>query len=76
VAAYVDPAAALELTGSGSCEGQILDHRQGTGGFGYDPLFIIPVLGRTMAEMDLPEKNSLSHRAAAFRALLALLRGR
>jgi XTP/dITP diphosphohydrolase len=76
VAAYVDPARGLELTGSGSCEGHILEHRQGSGGFGYDPLFLIPALGKTMAEISLEEKNGLSHRAAAFKALLVLLQSR
>ena len=74
VAAYVDPSIGLELTSSGSCEGQILDRRQGTGGFGYDPLFLIPALGKTMAEISLEVKNGLSHRAAAFKALRARLR--
>ena len=42
---------------------------RGSDGFGYDPLFLVPALGRTMAELPLDEKNRLSHRAAAFRAL-------
>ena len=50
---------------SGSCEGQILEAPRGTGGFGYDPLFLIPSLGQTMAEIDLAEKNRCRHRAAA-----------
>jgi XTP/dITP diphosphohydrolase len=76
VAAFVDRAAGLELTASGACEGVILDGPRGAGGFGYDPLFFLPALGKTMAQIDLAEKNQLSHRAAAFRALAARLRPR
>lgn len=57
-------------TADGSVEGLILDAPRGTGGFGYDPLFYLPELKRTMAEIDLETKLSLSHRGRAFRALL------
>jgi XTP/dITP diphosphohydrolase len=57
----------------GSVEGIILDSPRGTGGFGYDPLFFLPELNKTMAEIDLETKLSLSHRGRALRALLALL---
>jgi XTP/dITP diphosphohydrolase len=73
VAAFVDPAASVELTCSGACEGEILAQPRGDLGFGYDPLFLVPGLGRTMAELPLDEKNRLSHRAAAFRALAQTL---
>jgi XTP/dITP diphosphohydrolase len=73
VAAFVDPARGLEIVRDGSCAGQILDVPRGEGGFGYDPLFLVPALGRTMAELSLEEKNRLSHRAAAFHALAAAL---
>lgn len=73
VAAFVDPARGLELTRAGACEGRMLDALRGTGGFGYDPLFFIESLGRTMAEITLDEKNRLSHRAEAFRALARAL---
>jgi XTP/dITP diphosphohydrolase len=73
VAAFVDRAARIELTRSGACEGEILAAPRGDLGFGYDPLFLVPPLGRTMAELPLDEKNRLSHRAAAFRALAAAL---
>jgi XTP/dITP diphosphohydrolase len=76
VAAYVDAGRALELFRAGSCEGEILRAPRGEGGFGYDPLFQVPSLGRTMAELDLEEKNRLSHRGAAFRALARELRAR
>jgi XTP/dITP diphosphohydrolase len=60
-------------TADGSVEGVILDSPRGTGGFGYDPLFFLPELDRTMAEIDLETKLSLSHRGRALRALLAVL---
>jgi len=69
VAAFVDPGAGVELARSGDCAGEILAQPRGDLGFGYDPLFLVPALGRTMAELPLDEKNRLSHRAAAFRAL-------
>ena len=49
----------------GECPGQIIPDERGTGGFGYDPIFLIPELGRTMAELDMDEKNRISHRARA-----------
>jgi XTP/dITP diphosphohydrolase len=73
-AAYVDVARKQEVVRSGACEGVLLTEARGAGGFGYDPLFFIPSLGRTMAEIDLAEKNRLSHRAVAFRALAQALR--
>jgi XTP/dITP diphosphohydrolase len=74
VAAYLDLAKGVELVRSGACEGRILEAPQGTGGFGYDPLFFLEAQGKTMAEIDLAVKNGLSHRAAAFRALADALR--
>ncbi len=49
----------------GQCPGEIIPEERGTGGFGYDPIFLIPELGRTMAELDMQEKNRVSHRARA-----------
>ena len=57
----------------GSVEGMILNAPRGTGGFGYDPLFYLPDLQRTMAEIDLKTKLSLSHRGRALASLLAQL---
>lgn len=57
----------------GTVEGMILDAPRGMGGFGYDPLFYLPKLGKTMAEIDLETKLSLSHRGRAIAALLPLL---
>lgn len=49
----------------GYCEGEIIPKECGTGGFGYDPIFLLPKLGKTMAELSMEEKNRLSHRAQA-----------
>lgn len=53
----------------GTCEGHILPEARGHNGFGYDPLFYIPSLGRTLAELTVEEKNEISHRGQAIRAL-------
>jgi XTP/dITP diphosphohydrolase len=60
-------------TAEGSVEGIIPNAPRGTGGFGYDPLFYLPDLDRTMAEIDLETKLSLSHRGRALQALFKLL---
>jgi len=73
VAAFVDPDRHLELTRAGAVEGEILSAPRGDQGFGYDPLFLLPDRGRTMAELGLEEKNAVSHRAAAFKALAQAL---
>ena len=57
----------------GAVEGFILEAPRGTGGFGYDPLFYLPALDKTMAELDLETKHSVSHRGRAIAALLPLL---
>lgn len=62
------------VTAEGACEGIIRDFYAGTGGFGYDPLFFLPQFGKTMAEISLEEKNSISHRGRALRALIAKLK--
>ena len=49
----------------GFCAGEIIPGERGTGGFGYDPIFLLSELGKTMAELTLEEKNRLSHRARA-----------
>lgn len=49
--------------------GVVLDAPRGTGGFGYDPLMLEPGMGKTYAEMDASEKDAVSHRGRAFRAL-------
>jgi XTP/dITP diphosphohydrolase len=57
----------------GAVEGTILDAPRGTGGFGYDPLFYLPRLDKTMAEIDRETKLGLSHRGRALKALLPKL---
>lgn len=62
------------FTAEGAVEGIILQAPRGTGGFGYDPLFYLPELDRTMAELDLDTKHTLSHRGRAFAALLTKMK--
>ncbi|MDB5098855.1 MAG: HAM1-like protein [Cyanobacteria bacterium RYN_339] len=57
----------------GRCEGLITDGPRGQGGFGYDPIFLVPGLGRTFAELTAEEKNRISHRALATEALKSQL---
>ena len=58
------------FTSEGSVEGIILEAPHGTGGFGYDPLFYLPNLDQTMADLDITVKFGLSHRGLAFADLL------
>ncbi|MBL8379020.1 MAG: RdgB/HAM1 family non-canonical purine NTP pyrophosphatase [Burkholderiales bacterium] len=62
------------LIASGRWDGVVIDTPRGAHGFGYDPYFLIPSLGRTAAELDPAEKNRVSHRARALAALLAQLK--
>jgi XTP/dITP diphosphohydrolase len=57
----------------GACEGTITRTPRGSGGFGYDPLFVVTGTDRTMAELGEDEKNRVSHRARAFAALRPVL---
>jgi XTP/dITP diphosphohydrolase len=72
VAAFKD--AAGEMIRRGEIEGRVVLSPRGTGGFGYDPHFEVAELGGTYAELSVENKAALSHRARAFRALLAALR--
>jgi XTP/dITP diphosphohydrolase len=54
----------------GECRGEIVPEWRGEGGFGYDPVFLVPGTGRTFGEMTIEEKRRYSHRAAAARALV------
>ena len=54
----------------GTAEGVVLDTPRGTNGFGYDPLFYFPQIGKTFAELSAEEKSKYSHRGAAFRQFL------
>jgi XTP/dITP diphosphohydrolase len=58
---------------SGQAQGIILDERRGGGGFGYDPVFYFPLLGKTFAELTAEEKNLHSHRGKAFRRMMEVL---
>jgi XTP/dITP diphosphohydrolase len=64
------------LVASGTWEGTLTSEARGVGGFGYDPIFLPLGLDRTAAQLDLGEKNVVSHRGQALRALVALLRQR
>ncbi|MDX6461919.1 MAG: XTP/dITP diphosphohydrolase [Acidobacteriaceae bacterium] len=61
------------IVAEGAVEGRILSAPRGNGGFGYDPLFYVPALDRTMAEIDDQARWTHSHRGEAFRALLEVL---
>lgn len=50
---------------TGECKGEIISEERGKGGFGYDPIFFIPEMNQTMAELSMEEKNRVSHRAQA-----------
>jgi XTP/dITP diphosphohydrolase len=54
--------------------GQIIDTPRGANGFGYDPYFLLPELGKTTAELEPSEKNAISHRGQALRQLVEKLR--
>lgn len=72
VMAFVTPDG-VEQIFSGRVSGRILDQERGTGGFGYDPLFLVDGFERTMAELALEEKNCISHRGQALRLFRAYL---
>lgn len=57
----------------GILEGEILNEKRGLGGFGYDPVFLPHGLDKTLAQMNMEEKNSISHRAKAIEKLVAFL---
>jgi len=61
-------------TAEGVCDGYILDEPRGDKGFGYDPLFYYPEFKKTFAELDMHEKNKVSHRSKAFKESLKILK--
>lgn len=71
--AIAEPGRDLEYT-EGVCEGMIIEHERGSGGFGYDPIFQLAGMGKTMAELTSLEKNRISHRAKAVIAARPLIR--
>ncbi|WP_151446530.1 RdgB/HAM1 family non-canonical purine NTP pyrophosphatase [Lacisediminimonas profundi] len=62
------------IIAEGRWDGEIVATPRGNGGFGYDPHFLLPALGRTAAELDAAQKNQLSHRGQALRMLVEKLR--
>jgi XTP/dITP diphosphohydrolase len=62
------------LIAEGRWHGEVIDSPRGAGGFGYDPHFLLPDLGRTAADLEPHEKHAVSHRGKALRRLLAFLR--
>jgi XTP/dITP diphosphohydrolase len=72
VIAIAEPGGRVELC-TGACPGIIITEPRGANGFGYDPVFYLPELGKTMAELTLGEKNRISHRAQAAEQARALL---
>jgi len=72
VAAFAEPGDEV-ISAEGLCEGTITTRPRGAGGFGYDPIFLPVGWDRTMAELAPDEKDRISHRGRAFRALRALL---
>ena len=71
--ALISPAGELVYTHA-DCPGEIIPTERGSGGFGYDPIFLLSALGRTMAELSMEQKNQLSHRALAVKAAVPILR--
>ena len=57
----------------GICPGEIIPEERGTGGFGYDPVFLLTGINKTMAELEMEEKNRLSHRGRAVRKAIPIL---
>ncbi len=74
VMALIEPGKACR-TFTGAVNGIILRQPQGEGGFGYDPLFLVPEYGKSMAELQLDIKNRISHRGQALKKLIAALHG-
>ena len=76
---YISTAVLSDPTGKvvgvveGRCHGVIVDARRGTGGFGYDPLFLVPEYGKTFGELPPELKQQMSHRARAFEQLRPII---
>jgi len=69
-AALADPRGRVVATASGTCHGVIAERPHGRGGFGYDPLFVVPEYGRTFGELPPAVKAVISHRGRAMRAII------
>ncbi len=73
-AVLADPTGKVIGTVEGRCHGVIISEHRGTGGFGYDPLFLVPKYDKTFGELPSEVKQSMSHRANAFRELRVIVR--
>jgi XTP/dITP diphosphohydrolase len=73
-AALADPSGTVQAVTEGRCHGIILRQRRGTGGFGYDPLFLIPEYHQSFGELSSRVKHALSHRSRALEKLRPALR--
>ena len=73
VIAVAWPSKPVELY-TGECHGKIVSQPRGSSGFGYDPVFLLPELGKTMAELSAQEKNRVSHRSTAARKVATALK--
>ena len=62
------------FTAEGRCFGEIINEKKGSNGFGYDPVFFIPELGKTLAEISMDEKNKISHRSKALSQVIDFLK--
>ena len=72
--ALSNPAGEVRVAVEGTCRGRITNDPRGTGGFGYDPYFLIPEYHRTFGELSALTKHRLSHRARAFAKFIPLLK--
>lgn len=72
VAALALPNGSVQVA-QGALEGLITEAPRGSSGFGYDPVFLVPKLGKTLAELSAEEKNRISHRAKAFNKMREIL---
>ncbi|WP_204139535.1 RdgB/HAM1 family non-canonical purine NTP pyrophosphatase [Halomicronema sp. CCY15110] len=72
--ALARPDGTIALQTEGVCRGAIATEQRGAGGFGYDPVFYVPAVAKTFAEMSRADKDRLSHRGVAFEQLMPELR--
>jgi XTP/dITP diphosphohydrolase len=71
--AIASPGRSVQLA-EGICPGEIIPEERGKGGFGYDPIFLLEDLDKTMAQLEMEEKNRLSHRGQAVRETIPILK--
>jgi XTP/dITP diphosphohydrolase len=73
VLALADPHGSVLIMARDTIEGRIVRQARGDNGFGYDPLFLVPQLGRTTAELSAEQKHAISHRGKALRRLREMM---